>query len=719
MGLRASRDLGRILALAAVLGLARAASAVEYDVEVLVDMPEDVYALVETGDIDADAAELFYALLERPLELNRADRDLLYDLPGVSLQLADAIVAARAGRGGFTRADDLLAVPGMTAEIFAQVRPFVRVAGVAEEGGAGLPYGVAGRAEVGSIARKAFIGPWDGAGRTEAGIDWTGHSALGPQSYMRLAATGATYYGAGVLLTHRSRTAVSDWTIDGGGAPVLLSPGRAYAFDLERAYAFANYERFAALLGSYNVGFGERLTFNTTTQRTPSGWRESDGVRGDNEDGRWEPERALFGGVVSAHGLPLGAAWLDVTVFGSYQDLDAYQYDFGVYDAQGDYDAAAVEPDARWDGVDERGDTWTFLTIRDAIHEELAGGNATLSVGEAVQVGVTGYVGRFSLKGGEPWALAPSARYPRGGEAGAVGVHARWDLGQLELRGEFARTRSGGNGLLLRGIAQPHPMLELTLSLRSYGPDFDNPRANPEAARDEAYGFAARNERGVRLDAVLRPIAGLRLVSFVDLWENPYADVDPRDDVIGWERRGAPIRDLVLRQRAVLSLTAQEDVSLHGQYADKNLARGGPDESYSDSDSACITGDEPDCGSGSQWQARVSVTTTRLPRARLTALLQQTWQDDGPTKGLIEGQRVGGRVRVDAWDGATLTANVSYYLTQLDTQSSALSAYVNLRHGLGASMALVARYALLHYRVSSLDWYSDYHVARISFESHF
>jgi competence protein ComEA len=61
-----------------------------------------------------------------PIDLNRADRGELLQLPGVGPALADRIADTRDARGGFRSADDLRTVPGVGPARLEKVRPWVR-----------------------------------------------------------------------------------------------------------------------------------------------------------------------------------------------------------------------------------------------------------------------------------------------------------------------------------------------------------------------------------------------------------------------------------------------------------------------------------------------------------------------------------------------------------------------------------------------------------------
>jgi competence protein ComEA len=61
-----------------------------------------------------------------PVDLNRAERGELLQLPGVGPALADRIADTREARGGFGSADDLRTVPGVGPARLEKVRPWVR-----------------------------------------------------------------------------------------------------------------------------------------------------------------------------------------------------------------------------------------------------------------------------------------------------------------------------------------------------------------------------------------------------------------------------------------------------------------------------------------------------------------------------------------------------------------------------------------------------------------
>jgi len=65
-------------------------------------------------------------LRRSPLDLNTTQKSDLLDLPGVTSELADAIIARRR-QSPFKSVDELNTIKGMTSEVYKNIRPYVRV----------------------------------------------------------------------------------------------------------------------------------------------------------------------------------------------------------------------------------------------------------------------------------------------------------------------------------------------------------------------------------------------------------------------------------------------------------------------------------------------------------------------------------------------------------------------------------------------------------------
>lgn len=65
--------------------------------------------------------------LGRPIDLNLADECDLVAIPGIGPRLAKKIVDSREASGGFSRVEDLQAIPGIGRKKFARMTPYVEV----------------------------------------------------------------------------------------------------------------------------------------------------------------------------------------------------------------------------------------------------------------------------------------------------------------------------------------------------------------------------------------------------------------------------------------------------------------------------------------------------------------------------------------------------------------------------------------------------------------
>lgn len=124
------KPLARMLAaatLAAMMCLPEelVAQDLDYSIDALIDR--------EAADIDPEDIALLVSLRRDPLDINRADRTELEQLPWITPALAGAIVTWRDRHGPFGNVGELARVQGFTPALVSRILPFVRAAG----GGAG------------------------------------------------------------------------------------------------------------------------------------------------------------------------------------------------------------------------------------------------------------------------------------------------------------------------------------------------------------------------------------------------------------------------------------------------------------------------------------------------------------------------------------------------------------------------------------------------------
>ncbi|MEM6533382.1 MAG: helix-hairpin-helix domain-containing protein [Myxococcota bacterium] len=700
--------------LAAALVLAtRSASAREFEVEIIAETVEDLYAYEDRGDLSQSDVETLSGLLLRPIDLNRADRNILFELPGVTNLIANAIVRYRSENGDFKTVEELANVPGLQDIVLTQVRPFLTVSELVVGGPTSLAEeaGLSGFARSGLQYRRGFVPPWDDFDRE---IDPLLERAHGSQMFAQFQTSAYTYFQVGGLMTYRRGMSI-DWdpTFNGATGRFISADGPNNRVRFDQLYLTSTYGGVNVILGSFTAGFGERLTFNTTEFQLPSGWYSNITFTEDNELARIRVRDRQFGVAVQYDGFNVGRrAWLDATVFASSNLLDLFQRDFA-YEGNGDvcgvdgYTCSDVFngnfPDARTtsdfvlDGrarsirvsAPDDSANYDFEQLRRAYREDLIGGNLTLHFDDNLAWGVTSYVGQtdfnFDDDAGSNFGYS-SGRVRQELQAyGAVGTHLRWLNPYFDLGAEYARTivDGGGNGFLLRANVTPIPSVELTTRLWYYGANFINPQANGSAGADEAFGERDRNDRGGQIRAVVKPMRDLRLRTTVEYRQNPNQIFLTPD---GYEsfRRETILDDITLAQRVDYGLTVREDVFLNFSHQDRVLRS--LDLAFETfSDEAGTSGDSgdacfpltrelssganaglpvSDCSTGTRSQLQLGFKTTRIPSTSLyfrgdyiRQAQLDTDQDGDTTRG--NAFRFVLRARVKPWEGGTLIGNIT------------------------------------------------------------
>ncbi len=463
----------------------------------------DLQALAEDGALSEEALAALLDLSGARVDLETASRAELYGLPGLTYARVDALLREREA-GGAPEAV-------FTPEELQRLAPF--------------------------LSRRGREGA---SGSVRVATAYALEDALGPPVALQARVEGlAGFRGGGLVsLTRRRLGAVR---LDGRRG-TLLAEAPATAVSLPKLYVQWTGERASVLVGTYRLGFGQRLTLDTTSRPTPDGFTPDDAflVKGGAErlcqvagscaqegdvtpDFRWTEG---FRGVVGTVRGPVGeGASLSLTGFGSYQSRSLSQnelLDVAACPAAGGKKCRA--PEVLLAGEEAR---FVSRTLPGVFHELAGGGHAALAFSPRTQVGVTGWMAR------PVWAVEglaldfqASSRYPAGGPFGAVGVDAAWGAGPVDLFAEVAHSLDsapgggGGLGALQRSVLGDARQ-ELELTLRSYGRGFANPYAGATSGPDEEEGLRARNELGARVRYVYRALEAWRLRGDVDAWALP------------------------------------------------------------------------------------------------------------------------------------------------------------------------------------------------------
>jgi hypothetical protein len=530
----------------AVLAVATWARARDYESVVAVRDLEDLEELHLSGGLDDEVFELLAELLLEGVSLNLASREELYLLPGISREDADRILHYRDVSGTIDHPSELVRAGILTSAQVRMIKPFLMV-------------------EPREPARPK--------GQARLRTAWSPVDGLGPTSALqfRLRASHRVRLGMAAVGARRRLRAIGwdpqPWFVldEYGRQGVLTAAPSGHRVLLPKYFAQFEGRTWGSVVGTYAVGFGEGLTFDSTGRRLPNGFLGDDAVVGQlaltsscRESGgelanglgaspctgaqrharsltdfRWRERQRGF---AFRLGPPPGeSVERGLRLFGwvSAQPRSVYQHD--VYHT-------GLCPDPRVGDAHLCGPPFVYRNpavvgvgttrfrqqqLPGLFAERLVGAHVSVLFGPRARIGMTGYAADLRPRlPGAAFDFRPSARYPSGGAFGALGVDAAWGYQWLDLSFEAAQsfaeaTRVVGTGVLARTVATWHGG-EVQWSHRYYARDFQNPYAGAPAAADEYEGLRARDELGSRLEYLGR-VGGGRLVTraLVDVWLQP------------------------------------------------------------------------------------------------------------------------------------------------------------------------------------------------------
>lgn len=515
---------------ASALLLASSARAAIYERAISADDEEGLYSLQQAGEISDGTLETLLELMREGVDLNSASREELYDLPGLTYSDVDRVLEYRKAKGRIQDPAELVGSGALTAEQLLQVAPFIRL----DAGGGTAPV----------------------AGRLRSLTAFTASDNVPPPTLLGARLKGPADLTAGLLLetTRRSPAPVHyDPLLD-----TLVTPGMQYQAWLPRAFLQWNSSHRRLLVGTFTVGFGERLVLDNTRRFTPHGIYLSDDFRrppdlsrtcrlsspnpltGDCADGApnlyvtpdFLVRDAFRGLAASLEDVSLGGeASLSAYGFLSFQSRSLYQYELydrrDCSDPRNDSDPACKAPTVYVDSPTNPGSTKVVFSTLPALYDELAGGgHLEVKPDYHSRVGITGYAAAPFFKA-TPMSLdfQEYSRTPWGGSYGVLGVDGQYSLQDLNFYIEAARSfdhaTGGGFGVVQRSTWSPRKH-ELELSLRFYDDKFANPNGRPVSGPDEYDGQRARDEAGARLRWHYRPNRDWTVKARADFWVLPY-----------------------------------------------------------------------------------------------------------------------------------------------------------------------------------------------------
>lgn len=647
-----------------VAALAGTAAAAPYEVFIDVESLEDLDDLLATEQISSDTHGALYELMSRGVDLDRATREELYSLPNLTYDEVDAILAYRDENRFIANPTDLVAAGAITEQKLLAISAFLIQ--VDRRRGEFAPRGTV-------LARvRATQGDHD----------------VPPMSVRARAAFGKNLSAGLAMTVSRLRLGEVSWDPN---RDAFLAEESGVQPHVPKAYVRWRGDRFDVVAGSYRMGFGERLTFDNSTDYTPNGiyvdnllryapglsreCKQSTGelagspCSGDYDyvtpDEGWS--EGLLGVAAGTDHLTLGGdAYLQAYAWGSYNPRGLYQYQLAALtsactDPRNDAEAACGAPAVfiRPDGDPlSPAAAAAYQTLPNLYAEALVGAHVAVHARRRAWVGVTGYGASTQWLVDVPDGITLSTQewspIPIGGRYGAVGVSAGYGHGVFDVFAEVTRSfdrmgdwvgeldGGGGLGAIVR-VTRSLRKRELEVSARYYDPDFVNPYAGPIAAADQVDGQRARGELGARVRyAGVHGNLNLRVVA--DLWRAYILDPDGAPPFVPGAPANGPTDGWVPRLDAYVhaDLTASDQIAygLWLDFADKDLGTGGLGQCYATfTDTGGESGDLPDPGdvedeTGVAACKGMQLRTTgrlryKLDRATtVTAQLAHTWVDD-------------------------------------------------------------------------------------------
>lgn len=518
---------------ALIAGQARAAI---YENSISVDDEDDLFELEQRGDISEETGDTLLELMREGVDLNSANRDQLYDLPGLTYADVDAVLEYRKAKGRIDDPTELVGAGALTAEQVVQIAPFIRI----------------------DAARPIL--PVSGKIRAQTRVTTTDN--VPPPALLSARLKGPLNLSAGFMVFTERRRASSPVYDPINDA--LASKGFLYQPQLARIFAQWKPGNARLVVGTFTIGFAEHLTLDNTRRVTPRGIYLVDDFRRTNvltstcklsgvglsedptsgcdlADGKnlyITPDykfRESFRGVAgSIEDLKVGdEATMSVYGFLSYQQRSIYQYE--LYDRRfcddprdNNNTACKAPPVYLPDGTTRL----IYSTLGSAFDELTGGGHVTLKPTYRVTLGVTSYVAvPFFRQSPLQLDFQEYSRYPSGGAFGAIGFDAHTSFQGFNFfleathnfDGRVGTEKMGGWGVEQRTTYSTKKH-EFELSLRFYDQGFGTVYSRPIASPDLLEGQRARNEAGIRFRWMGHLSKDWETRFRANFWVNPWAD---------------------------------------------------------------------------------------------------------------------------------------------------------------------------------------------------
>ncbi|MEZ4286697.1 MAG: helix-hairpin-helix domain-containing protein [Polyangiales bacterium] len=604
-----------------------------YDVFIDIETEDDLYDLLNDNQISDDDFDTLLQILREGVDINNASRERLYTLPNLTYRQVDAIIEYRKQVGEIKDPVDLVANGVISEEELHALAPFLIVRDRKDRSTRGWARYQTRTAAGYNINKPA------GAPRK--------HDRFPPSMMLQTRLrTLENLETGGAMVLQRNR--VGDVRYDASRNALSAEPHKT-ALLVPKLFAAWRDDKWEAIVGTYRIGFGQRLTFDSTNEYTPNGFQgdveirrstqltqdcidstgelgstpcpdELSGVR-VTPDFKWT--NRLVGAAVGLKDLEVGKVKLQAYAWGSYTPNSIYQYE--IYnqdlcdDPRNENDPLCSAPAVyhRLDNSALPTSTLSYQTLTRMYAEMIGGANFTLKFNDRAHVGITGYgAGIRWLVEGADLDFNDQARTPFGGPFGAVGMDAAFGFGIqdffVEVAHSFDSQTGGGGGLgaILRSVTGLDKT-EIEAVFRYYDDKFANPYARPISGADKYDGLRARDELGARLKTTTRFNKTYSLRTVMDTW---YAS---QDDVMQME----------LYARGDAQWNRIIGAGVWFQFRDKHLGERGRTQCFDETNGETDTGDPLPCF-GQRLRAAGRVQVSPIRDLKLSAQYQHDWRDD-------------------------------------------------------------------------------------------
>ncbi|MBM4355509.1 MAG: helix-hairpin-helix domain-containing protein, partial [Deltaproteobacteria bacterium] len=398
--------------------------AYDYRVPIIVQDEDDLNELLASEKITEEQWDTLLDLLRNPLDLNKASRDELYDLPGLTYEMADRIIEHRKDTP-FKRPTELKKIEGITDDIWVQVRKFVKVVKPKKIKVGKPKKGFKGKVRVKAVDRIKEAGT---TSTSKADEDY-------PEGYLQVKVEDPETFEAGAAVITRNvlgdvenlghygkQTPI---VVDAEGNPkpessfpmdkyyYIKTSGPTYMPSWPKVYGMTEMGGVEMLAGSYRIGFGQRLVFDSTGRNNPAGFVPDLTVQ-EGEYG-FSFYKGQFGAAAT---VPIGLTpdiGLEATPFFSWWRYDVNQYyikhattgmgcNKDNLEGGDPADPTCYEPFAILEPYGDTPGTYTYTygkSFPESYSELIGGANVRLLFLGRSHVGLTGYVDKVDFTVGD------------------------------------------------------------------------------------------------------------------------------------------------------------------------------------------------------------------------------------------------------------------------------------------------------------------------------